>query len=112
MSFSISKLDNFAVLSVEELRFGRIFADQYIAEVKSLTSQGYFRIVMDMKMVEYIDSSALGAIVNSLKLLKGAGDIVVCSLSEPVFQLFRLTRINNIFKIFDNLDEAIAYFSK
>jgi len=68
---------------------------------------GRRRIVLDLSEAEFIDSSGLGAIVSSLKAIGNEGDLVICSVRESVMSLFRLTRMNRVFSMFDGREEAI-----
>ncbi len=68
---------------------------------------GNTTILLDLGEVDFIDSSGLGAIVASLKALKGSGDLVICCLGETVASLFKLTRMDHVFRIFPSTAEAL-----
>ena len=59
-----------------------------------------------------MDSSGLGAVVSSLKMLGGKGDLVICGLKDMVMRMFKLTRMDRVFHIFDSEKEAIKALSK
>jgi len=65
-------------------------------------------IVLDLEMVNFLDSTGLGAIVSSLKRLDGNGIMVICNVGEMVMDVFRLTRMDRVFPIVHTLDEALA----
>jgi anti-sigma B factor antagonist len=67
--------------------------------------------VLDLSKVEFIDSSGLGAIVSSLKRMGGRGELVVCGLREPTMTLFRLTRMDRVFQVFDSEQQAVSALS-
>ena len=67
-------------------------------------------IVLDLSFVNFVDSSGLGAIVAVLKYMGKEGRIVVCNLQAPVSALFKLTRMDKVFSIFDDVETAIAAF--
>ena len=93
LSFNSNK---FTKCDVDE--FKKVFEENFNKEVKVF--------IVDFKQIEFMDSSALGALVNSLKQLEPSGDLLVVSLSQPVLQLFKLTRMDHIFKVFDNIESA------
>ncbi len=64
--------------------------------------------VLDFTAVQFVDSSGLGALISSLKLVSTEGEIAVCSLQGPVRSLFKLTRMDRVFRIFENADDAVA----
>jgi anti-sigma B factor antagonist len=61
--------------------------------------------------VDFIDSSGLGAIVSALKTIGRNGDLVLCGIKETVMSLFRLTRMDRVFRIFTDQGEATAALS-
>ncbi len=71
------------------------------------------KIVIDFLLVEFVDSTFLGAIVSGLRKIAALnGDIKICSLQPPVSMLFELTRLNKVFQIFDDTDSAIKKFEE
>jgi len=68
---------------------------------------GNRHIALDLSEVDFIDSSGLGAIVSGLKSVGQDGDMVIADVREPVMNLFRLTRLNRVFQMFPNLEEAV-----
>ncbi|MBK0381720.1 STAS domain-containing protein [Pedobacter sp. SD-b] len=66
------------------------------------------KMVIDMSNVLYMDSSFIGALVAGLKkVLSKNGEIVLANISNDVMALFELTRLDKVFKIYHNTDEAI-----
>ena len=65
-------------------------------------------VVVDLAQVEFLDSSGLGALLSCLRNLKAdGGDLVLCGLTAPVQSLFELVRMNRIFAIYGDRDEAV-----
>lgn len=66
-------------------------------------------IVLDLGGVDFMDSSGLGAIVGAYKQVRiGKGDLRIASLQPAVRKVFELTRLDRVFKIFGDANEAIA----
>jgi len=63
--------------------------------------QGHHNLLIDMRRVEFIDSSGLGALVSALKRLGRDGQLRVCSLNAGVRSMFELTRLNRVIPIAD-----------
>jgi anti-sigma B factor antagonist len=72
---------------------------------------GHVQLVLDLSQVEFIDSSGLGAIVASLKMLGGTGSLRLCGIRETILSLFKLTRMDRVFPIFATQEEALASLS-
>lgn len=70
-------------------------------------SKENFYIVLNISEVEFIDSSGLGAIVSALKLLGGKGDLVISGTRDSVMRMFKLTRMNKVFNMFDTERGAV-----
>src|SRR5712691_11320725 len=48
---------------------------------------GHMQIVLDLSRVEFIDSSGLGAIVSSLKMLGGNGSLSLCGIRDTIMSM-------------------------
>lgn len=69
-------------------------------------------VLLDLSHVEFIDSSCLGALVSILKSVSGQGELVLCSLNGTIQNLFKLTRMDRIFSIKENRQEALNLFAQ
>ena len=65
------------------------------------------RVLMDMSEVKFMDSSGLGAMVAALKLL-GGRKLGLCGLGVAVAKVFALTRMDQVFDLYPDLDAAMA----
>ena len=66
------------------------------------------RLVLDLSEVDFIDSSGLGAIVAAHRRAHDQGGVVICGANEVVMRLFRLARLDRIFHIALDVEEALA----
>jgi len=79
--------------------------------VKSLGTE-VSRVVLNFKGVSFIDSACLGVLVSLLRRLKTqGGDVRICSPQEEVRSIFQITRMDRLFKMFDQVDEAVKSYS-
>ena len=75
--------------------------------------EGLYNIVIDMAMVEYIDSSGLGALVGGLKrITEKNGKIYIVSGSDQVKKVFEITGLGRVFEMFDNTEDAVSEIEK
>jgi anti-sigma B factor antagonist len=65
------------------------------------------KIVLDLTLVEFIDSIGLGVLVACFKRAGGQGKLVVVGAQGAVARLFKLTRMDRVFPIYKSLDEAL-----
>ena len=86
-------------------------ATDFKEQMVGFISGGNHHIALNLADVDFIDSSGLGAIVSTLKKVGTEGGMVICSAKETVMTLFRLTRMNQVFRIQGSEEEAIAALS-
>jgi anti-sigma B factor antagonist len=68
-------------------------------------------IVVNMQAVNFIDSTALSALVQALKRSRELnGNLRLCCLQQPVRMIFELTRLDKVFEIFSSEREAVQAF--
>ncbi len=65
-------------------------------------------LVLDLAEVGFVDSTGLGVIVSALRRARPEGDVAVCGLRGPVLSLFKLTRMDKVFRVFDGPEAAAA----
>lgn len=79
--------------------------------IEELINQGVFRIVVDMGTTSYISSAGWGIFIGSLRRIReNRGDIVFINMTAEISDFFRTLELPSKFRVFDNRDQAIAYF--
>ncbi len=77
--------------------------------ILSLLDQKIPKIVVDLKNVTYMDSSGVATLIEGLQLCaKYEGTLMLSSLQTNVREVFELTRLDQIFKIYDDVNTAMA----
>lgn len=88
-------------------------SNYFKSRVIDLVNQGNTLFLIDLSQVNFIDSSGLGALISILKnVTYNHGHVALCSIQNPVINMFNLTRMNLVFKIFANEKEGIDYLTK
>lgn len=86
---------------------------QAIAEqLFSLVEQDARRkLLLDFTGVEYMSSAALGKLINLHKKLQTLkGQLAMCNVVPQIYEVFAITKLDKIFKIFPDQDAALASF--
>ena len=98
------------ILKINEPRIDMVIARKFRETLTSYIQEGTGQIIiLDMSTAEYLDSSALGALVTFMKDVKSAGGkLVLCSVSRNIRTLLKLSRLDSIFTIVETLDQALA----
>jgi anti-sigma B factor antagonist len=69
---------------------------------------GVINCVIDLSQVRYISSSGIGVLITILTKMRNAGgEVFLSSPSEHVKKLLIITKLNNIFNVFETLEEAL-----
>lgn len=70
------------------------------------------RVVLDMSLLKFVDSSGLGALISCLRDTNGRkGDFRLSNLSRSVLALFELMRMHRVFSIHDSADSAVKSYN-
>ncbi|MDD2718022.1 MAG: STAS domain-containing protein [Candidatus Wallbacteria bacterium] len=66
-------------------------------------------IIMNFRDLTYINSSGIGLLVKILREVNGAGgELRLCSLQPAILEVFKITNLNQVFKIFSTEEEALV----
>jgi anti-anti-sigma factor len=76
-------------------------------QLQNLIHGGQNKIIVDLSSVEFMDASGLSALVRSCERVRASGgDLLLLKLTPSIETLFSITRLNAMFRIFD--DELAA----
>jgi anti-sigma B factor antagonist len=81
-------------------------------EVLKHVSGGKTKLILNLAMVDFINSSGLGTLVSILKEVRLArGRIVLSNLASYVQEIFEITQLSHIFEIYPSEAEAQETFA-
>ncbi|NSY40287.1 STAS domain-containing protein [Leisingera sp. ANG59] len=108
MSLTTTMTDGAQIVKVNAERIDAAMAIQFKEDMRTETEAGPERVILDLSEVQFIDSSGLGAIVAAMKQLGGNRRLDLAGLTPMVEKVFRLTRMDTIFNLYNSLSEATA----
>ena len=77
-------------------------------EIANLVNKKVERIVVDLAGVSYMDSSGVATLIEGLQMCnKYNGTLVVAGLRQNVREVFELTKLDKIFKIYNDSETAL-----
>ena len=86
--------------------------DQLRSTLDDLLKNKIVQVVIDGTELGYIDSSGLGVLSLKVKKFKEAnGNLAFANLSNMLLHELELTRLDQVFSVFDTTAEAISSFS-
>ena len=107
--FTAEPRNNTLSLHVTEPRVDMVVARKFREGLTAYLKDKPHRIVLDLKETEYFDSSALGALVAFMKDVKAyGGQLVLCNLSRSLLTLLKLSKLDLLFEISEDLEKSIV----
>jgi anti-sigma B factor antagonist len=112
MTFGEKQLGSVTVIELNGDVLGGPDANELHGKLRDLLNAGKKNIVIDLVKVEYMNSSGLGMMASALSTVKNAGGtLVLANPTERIKSLLAITKLNQLFKTFDNIDQAVASLS-
>lgn len=108
MSLASTDIDTARIITVLANRIDAAMAIRFKEDMRQMTLSAPDRVIVDLSEVDFIDSSGLGAIVAAMKQLREGQRLELAGLTPTVSKVFRLTRMDTVFILFDTLEEAVA----
>ena len=67
------------------------------------------QLIVDLARVSYIDSSGLAALIEGMQNVQQyGGTFALASLQEPVRTIFEIARLDQVFRIYPDVNAALA----
>jgi len=94
------------VITPIDARIDAAVAIQFKDRMRALTQDADGCVLLDLRRVDFVDSSGLGAIVGAMKQLGGQARLELAGLTPNVAKVFRLTRMDTVFTIHASAEHA------
>ncbi|MGN6506509.1 MAG: STAS domain-containing protein [Tepidisphaeraceae bacterium] len=70
------------------------------------------RLLLDFATVDHLSSAALGMLINANNRIKQRnGQLRLCNIKSQIFEVFRITKLDRLFRIYPTRAEALASFA-
>ncbi len=84
---------------------------EFKESMKKLIQEGNKRLVIDLRHVEFIDSSGLGAIVLGHKEIRKIGELKLVTSNPQLKNMFDLVRLEQLINIYKYQQDALDSFN-
>jgi anti-sigma B factor antagonist len=111
MRMEMESLNGATIVRVLDDRIDASGAIQFKDRMRELTQPSQGRVILDMGLVAFLDSSGLGAVVAAMKALGPDRKLELSGLTVTVRKVFHLTRMDSVFVIHDQLPEGLRHAS-
>ncbi len=109
MNLNLEKLNGFNVLTIQDERIDAHNSGELKAYLSRMIEKGEIRIIIQLEQVRFIDSSGLGALLSGHKqCVAKSGKLALANIQRQVLSMFELTRLNRVFEIYADLNEAFS----
>ena len=85
--------------------------EEFDAIIRGIIENSKYKIILNLKNVNFMCSSGLGVIVAGFKSTReNDGDIKITFMNDRIRRLFEITRLNKVISEYDNNEQAIKSF--
>lgn len=107
MKLTSSVVDKILIIKIEEEYLDIKNAVEFKNQVNELINKKTEKILFNFSKINFIDSTGLGSIVTIIKILGSKGSIAICNISDTVKEIFWMTRMDKVFLLYNNEEEAL-----
>ena len=105
------KRDKIDIISFTVNKINALITEDIREEINRLSSAPSARIIIDLKGVEYIDSSGFSLFLSVMKSVRNNyGTLKFANPDPRVMEVFRMLHLDTVFMIFDDLDACVRSF--
>jgi anti-sigma B factor antagonist len=96
---TVTHAEDRLTIVVEESRLDAAISTRFKDRIREIVMTARTAVVLDMTNIEFMDSSGLGAVIAVHKAMPGGRVLELIGLTPNVERVFRLTRMDTVFKI-------------
>lgn len=112
MNFSFEINDNVVVFTLKNTKLDLEIAAQLKAKLLILCQPDVSTLIFDLRNIEYVDSSGLGALLLAYRQMKENGaPIVLVGVQPMVKKMLTISQIDSLFQYEDSVESAIQEHS-
>ena len=107
----IEKKDKIDIISFSVNKINALIADEIRETLSNIFDNSNTKMIIDLKGVEYIDSSGFGCFLSVMKSARSNYGYLKFANPEPgVMELFQTLHLHTIFQIYDDMDNCLRSF--
>ena len=109
MNLNLEKINNYSVLTIQDERIDAHNSGELKEYLLQMIEGGEKQIIVQLEHVRFIDSSGLGALLSGNKhIVAKSGKLALANVQKQVLSMFELTRLNRVFDMYADLNEALS----
>jgi len=108
---NIEKKDKIDIISFSVNKINALITDEIRDGINKVFDNSNSKVIIDLKGVEYIDSSGFGCFLSVMKAARSNYGVLKFANPEPrVMELFQTLHLHTIFQIYDDIDTCMRSF--
>jgi anti-sigma B factor antagonist len=109
---NIEKKDKIDIISFSVNKIDALILDDIREDILRVFNNSNSKVIIDLKGVEYIDSSGFGFFLSALKVARNNYGALKFANPEPrVAGLFETLHLQTVFQIYTDIDSCIRSFN-
>jgi anti-anti-sigma factor len=109
---NIEKKDKIEVISFTINKINALITDEIRDRILKIFDNSNSRVIIDLKGVEYIDSSGFGCFLSVMRAARNNYSTLKFANPEPkVIELFQTLNLHSVFQIYPDLDSCVKSFN-
>jgi len=110
---TVSESNGVTVVNFSDRKILEEFSIMEIGSELSQLVEGHdnLKILLNFNNVEHLSSAALGMLITlNKKISEAKGFLRLSNISPQIYEVFKITRLNELFEIHDTADQALKSF--
>lgn len=100
-------MDGLPVFKLEGKIMGGTECDKLCHRLMAVIATGHSQLVMDFEKVQWMNSAGIGMLIQCVtRLRRNGGDLHFLGVHDRVGHYFRITKLDTVLKIYDNMNEV------
>lgn len=113
MNFNVDERYNAVVITLKGNAMGGPDGAKLQEYLHELKENGKKNVVVDLGRVKFMNSSGLGMLTSGMTTMRNAGgDLRLARVEKRIQSLLVITKLINVFKHYDSVDEAVKSFEE
>lgn len=105
---NIEKRDKIDIVTFTVNKINALITDEIREEIGKLFGNGNSKVIIDLKGVQYIDSTGFGCLLSILKTARNNYSTLKFANPEPsVMQVLETLNLHTVFDIYDDIDVCV-----
>ena len=109
MEIGVETRENHVAIVGFEGRLDMLAAVDVKQKLAAVVAEGYYRLVIDLQKVAFVDSSGLGALISGLKAARVAGgDLRLACADKQVRYILEVSTLDRVLRPYATVEEALS----